>query len=183
MPFAPQAPHANWDAVHQEACEEAALIMVDRYRKREPVTLDDMEGEILAMIAWETRAGMSQDADGEEVARIAREYLERSARLIEGDAVTIDALKAELAAGNPIIIPAQGQMLGNPYFSGDGPPYHMLVIIGYDERKGVFITNDPGTRRGQKYEYPMQVLLDAIHDWTGDKETVVDGRKVVIIVE
>lgn len=181
VPFAPQAPHANWDALHEEACEEASLIMVHRYLEKQPLTLDEMEGDILAMIAWENRNGYAHDVTAAEIAQIARDYYGHSARVITGDDVTVDALKRELAAGNPVIIPAQGQFLGNPYFSGEGPPYHMLVLIGY--RGDTFITNDPGTRRGQKYEYPADIIMNAIHDWTGDKETVRDGQKAVVIVE
>ena len=51
----------------------------------------------------------------------------------------------------------------------------MLVLIGYDENN--FITNDPGTRRGEKYKYPQERVVNAIHDWTGTKETIppLDG--------
>jgi hypothetical protein len=71
-------------------------------------------------------------------------------------------------------------MLGNPYFSGDGPPYHMLVLTGY--KRGKFITNDPGTRRGEGYMYKEDVIMNAIHDWAGSKETIRDGEKAMMVV-
>ncbi len=89
-------------------------------------------------------------------------------------------MKNELAKGYPIIVPMAGRDLGNPYFSGEGPWYHALVIIGYD--KTSFITNDPGTRRGEHYRYKYDVLMNAIHDWTGVKENIRDGRKVALVV-
>ena len=56
----------------------------------------------------------------------------------------------------------------------------MLVIIGYDHND--FITNDPGTRRGQEYRYNQDVLLNAIHNWTGIKEETYLGKKVMMVL-
>jgi hypothetical protein len=39
----------------------------------------------------------------------------------------------------------------------------MLVIVGYDSNG--FITNDPGTRKGEGYRYSFATLMAAIHDW------------------
>ena len=47
--------------------------------------------------------------------------------------------------GVPVLLPAAGRLLRNPYFSGQGPLYHMLVVKGYT-RDGKIITDDPGTR-------------------------------------
>ncbi|KKR45570.1 MAG: hypothetical protein UT82_C0026G0013, partial [Parcubacteria group bacterium GW2011_GWB1_40_14] len=93
---------------------------------------------------------------------------------------TVDTIKRELAAGNPIIVPAAGRELGNPYFTSPGPLYHMLVIRGYtsDDK---FITNDPGTRRGEEYTYKFDILMNAIHDWNGGD--VINGKKVIIVLE
>jgi len=44
-----------------------------------------------------------------------------------------------------------------------------------------FITNDPGTKRGENFAYKYQDLMNAIHDWNnGD---VKNGRPVVLVVE
>jgi len=69
----------------------------------------------------------------------------------------------------------------NPYFSGEGPWYHMLVLTGYGWWD--FITNDPGTRRGAGYEYRFSTLLNAIHDWTGIKEEIRKGRSAVLVLD
>ncbi|MBU1911108.1 hypothetical protein KKG16_01695, partial [Patescibacteria group bacterium] len=89
-------------------------------------------------------------------------------------------IKEELIKGNPIIIPAAGRDLDNPYFSGEGPWYHMLVIKGYDKKR--FITNDPGTRRGEGYKYEYSVLLNAVHDWTGIKEDIRNGDQIMLVI-
>ena len=91
---------------------------------------------------------------------------------------TVESIKAEIAAGRPVIVPAAGRELGNPNFTGLGPLYHMLVIKGYTEDK--FITNDPGTRNGANYVYDIDVVMNAIGDWNnGDPE---NGAKRAIFV-
>ena len=86
-----------------------------------------------------------------------------------------------------IIIPAAGRLLGNPYFQTPGPIYHMLVIRGYNATE--FITNDPGTKRGDGFKYKYQTLINAIHDWDHQRaeggmtdEEMAQGNKVMIVV-
>lgn len=183
VPFSPQAPFAEWDPLHEEACEEMSLILVMHYLRGErSISREQAEQELQELVAWETEQGYGYDVTVEELAEIARKryglYAETS------DDVTEKTIKRSLAAGRPLIIPAAGRMLGNPYFSGEGPWYHMLVITGY--REGLFgttfITNDVGTRRGEKYEYDADVLLNAIHDWTGVKEETAQGKKTMLTV-
>lgn len=140
------------------------------------------EDELQKLVSWMTERGYSYDVTIAELAQVAREYYGLHARI--RDDVSEESIKEELAAGRPVIIPAAGRMLGNPYFSGEGPWYHMLVITGY--REGLFgtafITNDPGTKRGDGYEYKADVVLNAIHDWTGVKEEIAQGKKTMLIV-
>ena len=92
-----------------------------------------------------------------------------------------DDLKKYLAQGYPIIVPAAGRKLGNPNFTAPGPLYHNLVLVGYDGN--TIITNDPGTRRGEGYEYDIDVIFNAIHDFTGKPESINQGRKAMIVVD
>jgi hypothetical protein len=144
-------------------------------------TAQTARDELLDLIKWESAKGYGIDTTTDETATIARDRFGLKTKVYKGSDVTIENMKRILAAGYPIIIPAQGQMLGNPYFSGEGPPYHMLVITGYT-RFGSFITNDPGTKRGEGYTYDQDVILNAIHDWTGDKETVSSGQKAILVL-
>lgn len=178
VPFSSQAPHANWDDPYQEACEEISLIMAKYFLEEKTLNPDSADKEILDLVAYETSVGLPYDVTIAELAKVAEDHYGLTAR-IETD-VTVESIKKELATGNPVIIPAAGRDLGNPYFSGEGPWYHMLIIVGYDGKN--FITNDPGTRRGEGYKYSYETLVSAIHDWTGVKEEIRNGKKAMLIV-
>ncbi len=180
LPFATQAPTGDWGDPFQEACEEASLILVHHYLSKQPLDISVMQQSILDLVEWETLRGLPQDIRIEKLAIVAREYYGYESTIVENTEVTTERIEAELAQGIPVIVPLAGRMLGNPYYSGDGPPYHMLVIVGYDAKN--FLTHDVGTRRGEYYSYRKSVIMDAIHDWTGSKETIENGEKRMMIV-
>lgn len=181
VPFTSQAPFANWDAVHQETCEEASAYMVAAYYRGVSGTIDPQtaEDELQRLVALEREMfGYFEDTTALETARLITEAYGLRAQ-VENDP-TVEHIKSHVAAGRPVVIPAAGRLLGNPNFTGDGPPYHMLVIRGYAD--GNFITNDPGTRRGEEYVYSEATIMNAIHDWTGSYDTVETGPKVILVV-
>ncbi|PIX62182.1 hypothetical protein CO057_02775 [Candidatus Uhrbacteria bacterium CG_4_9_14_0_2_um_filter_41_50] len=180
VPFTPQAPFANWDLPYQEACEEASAYMVYLYFQGEGSGLVDAQtadNEIWNLVNFETDyLGTYLDTTALQTVDFIDAYYGLSATMIEDP--TIEQIKAELAAGRPVIVPAAGQKLGNPFFSGVGPLYHMLVLRGYDG--DTFITNDPGTRNGEGYVYDVNVIMEAMGDWNnGDP---ANGAKRVIFV-
>ena len=179
VPFAPQAPYANWDPLHEEACEEMSLIMVHHFLSNTPLSLEDAEAEVQEMIAWQRAQGYADDVSVEDLGKIAQTLYGYRIRILKD--VTPQMLREAVAAGHPVIIPAAGRLLHNPFFSGEGPFYHMLVVIGYTP-KG-FITHDPGTKRGERYFYSTDVLMNALHNWTGVKEETRKGAKVALIIE
>lgn len=178
VPFTVQAPNADWKYPYQEACEEAAAIIVDYYYREARFTPEIATLEILQLTHWEEAHGYGEDVTIEQLAEIVRSYYGYDARV--SDNVTKDSILYEISQGNPVIVPTAGRMLGNPYYSGAGPWYHMLVIRGYDSR--YFITNDPGTRRGEGYSYTHDAVLNAIHDWTGVAEDIASGPKNMLII-
>jgi hypothetical protein len=181
VPFTSQAPYANWDQLHEEACEEAALIMVHAYLTGAGAfTPEEAERQIQEMVKWSIdRFGYYEDQTAEEIAIIAREYYgHKKSYAIAFD--SMDDVKKEIDAGRPVIIPAAGRMLHNPYFSGAGPLYHAIVVKGYT-KDGTIITNDAGTRRGADYLYDPDVLFEAAHDWNGGD--VEHGAKMMIVLK
>lgn len=179
VPFASQAPFSDWGMPYQEACEEASMILVHHYLEQIPLSLEVMDEEIKKVVAYEVdELGFHADTNTEEMATVAQKFYGHRATVTYD--MTIDDIKRELAKGNPVIVPLAGRDLGNPYYSGQGPWYHVLVIIGYDTK--YFITNDVGTRHGAGYKYRYNVLFDAIHDWTGMKEDIHAGRKAMLVL-
>lgn len=178
VPFTVQAPFANWDATHEEACEEASLIMLNHYLNHtlidSPSTADK---EILDMISWENTHNYKVDVTLQQLSEIADKYYGLKSGRIISDA-TVDNIKAEIFAGHPLIVPAAGKLLANKNFRNSGPNYHMLVIIGYDQTD--FITNDPGTRNGKGFRYKFDNLLSATHDW--DSNRITNGRRAMLVL-
>jgi|GEM_PF-304926 hypothetical protein len=182
--FYSQAPFGDWGMPYQEACEEASLLLAYNYVMERSVTAEEFEQELLDMVAWEvTMFGQYEHTTIEQTARILNEYLEYG----EWEILTNpseEELKSHLAAGNPIVAPFAGRYLGNPYFTGLGPVYHMLVIRGYDDTH--FITNDVGTRHGENFIYEYNILMNALHDWHDDAKTddegILMGSKQVLIL-
>ncbi len=181
IPFTSQAPYAVWDELHDRACEEAAIIMVYYYLAGKELNKEIAEKEILSMVNWQVENWDGHfDLSAEQIAQLFMNYYSYKDIEMVYD-FTIEDIKKELAQGNPVIIPAAGQLLKNPYFTPPGPEYHILVIKGYDDDKSEFITNDPGTKHGADFRYSYQTLENAIHDFNdGD---VLNGRKVMIVVE
>ncbi len=180
VPFTSQAPHANWDEVHEETCEEASIYMVHEFYQGTSgvITQDTAETELQKIIAQEmAQFGFYKDTTADETAELIKALYGYTRVDVLSDP-SADDLKALIATGHPIIVPAAGRQLGNPNFSGIGPLYHMLVIRGYTETQ--FITNDPGTRRGEAYVYDIDTIMNAMHDWNGGD--VENGAKKVIVV-
>ncbi len=190
VPFSSQAPLGIWDAVHEETCEEAALLNVVWYfQGKKGIKIDSYQNHIPPqqaedvlqdIITWEKEQfGYFEDTNAEQTAQIAKEKLGLKNVGLLTDFDT-ERLKKLVAAGNLLVVPTAGRLLNNPHFKSPGPPYHVVVIRGYDTNG--FITNDPGTRFGEMYHYSYETLLNAIHDWNGSQSTITSGRKVVIVI-
>lgn len=179
--FTSQAPLGKWDAYHEEACEEASLIMVKYYLDGKKLTPDTAEAEIQKTIAYEIKNyGDYKDTDAQENVKLAKDFYGIT-NLKVVYAFKAEDIKAYLAKGEPIIVPAAGRELGNPNFTPPGPLYHNLVLVGYDGN--TIITNDPGTRKGEGYRYDINILYNAIHDFPGKPENINQGRKAMIVID
>lgn len=187
VPFVSQAPFADWDPLHNEACEEASMIMVAKYFKKEKLDKEIMENEIQKLVQWEMENGYPIDLTAEKVVEVLDKYFRVKSEV--SSEVTVEKIKSEIVAGKLIILPLAGRFVPNPYYRQPGPLYHMLIIRGFDEDE--FITNDPGTKRGERFKYLYGDLLWAVHDWTGEARQYKDprpepdmekGERVMIIV-
>jgi len=183
VPFLCQAPFGNWSQPWQDACEEAAVIMAMAFVKGYPVTRGSGNQEILDLVDFQIKTyGGHHDLTAEKTVKLIKDYYKYDKIEIRYN-FKIEDINDELAKGNVVIAPMAGRLLGNPYYTPPGPAYHYMLFKGYDERRGEFITNDAGTKRGKNYRYKYHVVYNAIHDWTGNKAAIAQGRKAIIVVK
>jgi len=177
--FISQAPYAVWDALHEDACEEASLIMIRYYQNNiKSISKETAEKEIQDMIKYESSANFDPSITLSELNAVAANYYKLNhGRIVRNP--TVDQIKAEILAGRPVMIPAAGKILPNPNFRNGGPNYHMLVIKGYNETG--FITNDPGTRKGNNFWYSYDDLMNAIRDWNPDD--ILTGQRAYLVFD
>lgn len=180
VPFTSQTPLGNWDAVHEDTCEEASVLMVMKYFQGETVKVLDpnsTDATLLAMVDLESARGLLPSLSAADLGTFVEAYAPTFQSSVV-DNPTIDQIKAFIDAGTPVIAVAAGQQLGNPFYTGLGPVYHLFVIRGYDAT--TFTTNDPGTRHGENYVYSQSVVMNALHDWNGGDP--VNGVKRILIL-
>jgi hypothetical protein len=181
VPFMVQAPFGVWDAIHEDACEEASVIMASHFVLKKTITdATYADKEILKIIDWEkNNFGFWVDTDAQRTAEILKTLYGLKNTEVKYD-ITLADIKAAVASGFPVVLPAAGRELKNPYFRPPGPLYHMVVVKGYT-KDGKIIVNDPGTKRGKDFIYGEDLLFNAIHDWNGGD--VLNGKKAMIIVK
>lgn len=195
VPFTPQAPTANWDIFHNEACEEAAMLMVATYfNSCSSCDLTELENktvfpnllppklvekEFERLTNWEQQTfGYHLDINSKEIIQTLAKNYNLKAELVES--FTEQDLKKALNEDKIVIASFNGQKLGNPNYKQPGPIHHVLVIKGYN--KMGYITNDPGTRKGMNYVYDFQTLEKASGDWNHETKNIDETEKNIIVV-
>ena len=128
---------------------------------------------------WEQKTfGYNVDIDSGETVQMIQANFNLHAKVVTN--FSENSIKGELAQNHLVLIPANGQMLGNPNYKQPGPPYHMLVVRGYTP--SAIITNDPGTRNGLDYSYPYSTLYAANGNWNHRTNSVDLTQKNIIVV-
>lgn len=184
VPFTSQAPKGNWDDERQQdGCEEATALMAMLWVRGDSISTSKAEQEIIAISDYEQNTyGEFRDVGLNDVKKwIFSGYFKYDKTTVRNNISATDIIK-ELEAGHVLGVPMNGQKLGNPYFSGAGPERHMLLIRGYDPVKDQFITNDPGTKRGEGYRYSTQTIMNAILAYPTGHHEPVSGQPTGVIV-
>ncbi len=183
VPFIPEAPGGNWTGPWKNACEEASMLMVEKFYKGiNKVTDADAKKEMTLLFQYQDKMwGSNANSDSARTVEIIRSQLSYDADI--SATPTVESIKAEIAAGHPVITPVNGKELGNPNipFLASGTFYHMLVVIGYDDTTGEFITNDDGDNKegaGRRYKYAP--FLASVHDYVA-KTRKTNGPMLAII--
>lgn len=184
VPFTVQAPYGDWgNPVFQNGCEEAAVFMAMLWVEGRVTTPSQAEKAILALANFEQKNyGNFIDSSAADTMRLMRDYFGYNNVFLKSN-INKDDIKAELADGNLVIVPVNGQMLRNPYYKPPGPLQHMVIVRGYNAARKTFITNDPGTKRGEAFQYPEDRLEDALQDYrSGNHLPILAINKVMIVV-
>jgi hypothetical protein len=181
VPFIAQAPYGDWsDQRFQDGCEEASMIMAAHWLSKQTLDVHSATQEILRLTDWEIDTyGTYRDTSAEDTVKILRDYFSIDSELWY--TLTIADMKEIMANGGVILTPTNGAVLDNPYYTSP-PDHHMIVLVGYDDMSKEFITNDPGTKRGEAFRYKYQTVIDASQNYpTGDHVTT-DTRTPAFIV-
>lgn len=184
VPFTSQSPLVQWsDPEQNSACEEASMIMAWHWLQETPLDTQTADSEIKKLIAYEnTQTGNAYDTSAADTQKIFESYFVKNKMVLSYN-ITIEDILSQLAQGNIVIVPTDGNALHNPHFKQPGPETHMLVIRGYDNDTSEFITNDPGTKYGENYRYSYNVLYSAIRDYpTGNHLPITSTRKAMLTV-
>lgn len=177
VPYVNEAPDGNWTGPWKNACEEAAIVMVERfYMGQTAVTVADAKAALRRLFAvQDERWGSNANSDAARTAEIANSLGLFKAKVVTKPA--LEDIKKELAAKRPVITMHKGFDLGNKNipFLPTGSSYHVLVIIGYDEVSQEFITHDDGDEKaGKGRRYPYSTVMNSMHDYNY-KTNLTDG--------
>ncbi|MES2059896.1 MAG: C39 family peptidase [Patescibacteria group bacterium] len=177
VPYISEAPEGIWKQPWANACEEASVMMVDEfYKGSKSVSVAHAKEYMLNLFAEEeVRYESSRNADGLQIADMSRRFASFNAELKENP--TMDEIKAEIKAGRPVITLHRGFDLHNPNieFSPTLSSYHTIVVVGFDDDKKVFITNDPGDEKaGANHEYGYDLFMNSLHDYNA-ADNLADG--------
>lgn len=180
VPFIAQAPTGDWNLPFEEACEETSLIMVDAfYKNKKSIDRFEARDRIRELVEYQNaRFGFYDDTSMKDTGVIAQE--EFGMHSLTETNVTKEAIKRHITEGNPVIFPVAGKNLGNPRYKGEGPPYHVIVIVGFDDDQ--FVVHDPGTRYGAFNRYHMDHLLRENHDLTVSQDEIKKGARGMLVV-
>ena len=183
VPFYWEIPDGIWVPPWSGACEEASIVAVEGYYLRQPkviVKKSFAKTTMAPLFKIEDRIfGYNSDTDGAEIVRLINDYSSFEATL--KDNPTLEEIKAELAAGRPVITLHFGYDLNNPRhrFRRGGSSYHVMAITGYDDTKGEFLVNDSELPDGIDFRYKYDTILSTLHDFN-HKTKKADGPARVV---
>lgn len=178
LPFFAQAPlgtDENW-SIHDESCEEAALLLNHYHTQKIPFTAEKMDSDIQVMNDYQRRIGISEDKyskrfnknflrdltdPNEMYDMLGKQYLGyRENQILMLQNPTIEDIELLIQNGNILTAPMKyTDTLRNKYIRA-GKTFHILNIVGYDNKN--FYTQDPGTKNGAYLPYPKNLLFASI---------------------
>jgi len=182
VPFILEAPDDVWVGSWKNACEEASIAMVEKFYAGEK-TVSIAEAKTFMQSLFDAQNelyGSDVNADADRVVSLIDSYTSYSGRVVSHP--TIEDIRQELIAGRPVISFHYGFALKNeniPFRVG-GTSFHVIVIIGFDDNKKQFITNDDGDSiSGKGHTYDYDLFMSSLRDYNFvTKQTDIPARVV-----
>lgn len=185
VPFTAQAPFGDWDDVKQDyGCEEACLLMAMHWISGAPLSPEYARDQIVAISEFELKTYQHHHdysiTDTQKVLEAYFGHKNSASRYNAG----IEDIKAEIVADNLVIIPIDGRLVTNPYFTAPGPFHHQILVIGYDDNAKELIVHDPGTRQGAAFRYAYREIEAAWRDYyTGLNEPIKKSLTAMLVIK
>ncbi|MFA5128035.1 MAG: C39 family peptidase [Patescibacteria group bacterium] len=184
VPFIIEIPDGTWTGNWKNACEEASMSMVDQYYAGVTKISRQASKNIMnPLFTYQDSIwGGNADSNATRTAKIIEAKLDFKATIKRNP--TIEEIKNELRAGRPVISFHYAKYLANPghRFRVGGSYYHVMVISGFDDATGEFITEDPGAENGLDYRYKYDTLMATLGDFNHTTKKV-DGPATVIFTK
>lgn len=182
VPFISEAPENIWKNPWVNACEEASIAMVEKfYTGDTEVTVTEAKEFMQMLFDVQDRLyGSNINSDAARTTDLINNYSSYKGKMVINP--TIEDIKNEIRAGRPVITLHHGGELKNKnvHFLASGSYYHMLVVKGFDDERGEFITHDDGDRiTGVNHRYEYNLFMDSIHDYV-EATSKTNGPATVI---
>jgi hypothetical protein len=87
VPFTSQAPEKSWDQPWQDACEEAAVLMLAAYYRDFGLSPLFAKEEMQKMVDWEEELGWGTSIEIEKVGKLVKEFVTKKFRIVENPTV------------------------------------------------------------------------------------------------
>jgi len=178
LPFHPQAPlttDENW-SIHEESCEEAALLLNHYITNNIAFDPDKMNVDIIAMNDFQKTHGIAEDKYSERYKKyflkdltnpyemyslLGMDYLGyTNTTILMVRKPTIENIQAFVANNHVLTVPMKYTKDLRNKFIRTEKTFHIINIVGYTNDE--FITLDPGTKNGRYLAYPKQKLYESI---------------------
>lgn len=180
--FASEAPEGKWVQPWANACEEATILMAEKfYTGATSISVDTAKTYLEFLFDKEIMLfGTNRNADAFQIAEVIEKYADFKGRIVRNP--TLEDLKKEIREGRPIISLHRGFDLHNDNigFSPIKSSYHTIVLVGFDDDKKIFYAHDPGDEfDGENHVYSYDTIMNSMHDYNS-RDDKADGEPTVI---
>ena len=134
-PYTGQAPSGNWDSFHEETCEAAAVLTVgywyaNKYVGSEVQTIPPAEADqkLHQIVAWERAQFKGLDLPLTSVAQVGANFYNLDSQVLPIPADNPEAIRQQIAARHPVIIPVMTQLLNGQNLHVATSPDTVMVI-------------------------------------------------------